>query len=823
MHRCDGVCICVPRCGSKEKRVQRYLRALLLAVVVASSVFIPACVRGPGVGAGGSATGVEPRLEMTHPAEKERPQAPDVDAADGNAPDRTSNADVVASPKDATTHTSDVMREREPISTPPDKLIERPAVDADSTSPASAGTSALPAMPSMTSSATAPSAEETDVIQSDARPFAALMPYLFERSSWMSLLVAFLIGLTLGILIAVPLLLRHRHRISDRSSSAAASRAAKTARPNPPSASTFSDAAELHTEAAGSVLPRADHVTQPEAISEKLSSDAAPAPLWSVTTQQALSREPIVEISIERFHSTTMLPMQDRHRATALLQEGEYEQALAVIEPYLSDLPRIAPAAPRASGDVEKNHPALLALAQLHADIRWAIATRSQSAGSYAEASRALEILLVVQPDHATTMFRLACSLLRQVDGQSDEMAKIALLQHCIDTLTAIGMTNAERDPLHLDVLGEALSRRALLDVVVDEARFAEAESTLRQALAIGASDDSDAAWWLQKLLVLAAPAMAPHVVAARLQESMALSRLGLKSSGNAIAQGRWQAALLRAELAHVRMDSLNKASNRLRLRTLYARYAPSMKNEQSPEVLAAWVDVLCVLAASMVGHAAMERYREIDDVLGRLSYIDPLGDVHMAAWARMARSRLLIENESGKRDLLARTWLILDPQLDRAGASLRLQASLLALEQAALATDREAERAWYARALELARPLTSVPSLAVSALGCALRALLATGDDKERRVYAKCLDVIAPEDRESLCLLAKSNYRDGKFADACGYLEAAWLKRDKVWPEECADLWRDALQRWKDLDSGSEAFQRNQRQWRHADHRRYR
>jgi hypothetical protein len=115
------------------------------------------------------------------------------------------------------------------------------------------------------------------------------------------------------------------------------------------------------------------------------------------------------------------------------------------------------------------------------------------------------------------------------------------------------------------------------------------------------------------------------------------------------------------------------------------------------------------------------------------------------------------------------------------------------------------------------------VPSLAAPALRCALTAVLAMGEDKERRVYATCLSIISPEDTESLCLLAQSSYRDDKFDEACRYLEMAWLKRDKALGKEWLDLWQAALRRWKALDPDNEALAGNERRLRQADGRRYR
>ena len=104
--------------------MQRYSRLLLLAVLVAGSVCIPACVRGPGVEADGSVQGLGSKPETRYVAEKDIPQPLHVDPADGNAPDRASGTDVVLSAKKAAAPTTGVMREREVISTLLDKPVE---------------------------------------------------------------------------------------------------------------------------------------------------------------------------------------------------------------------------------------------------------------------------------------------------------------------------------------------------------------------------------------------------------------------------------------------------------------------------------------------------------------------------------------------------------------------------------------------------------------------------------------------------------------------------------------------------------------------------
>jgi hypothetical protein len=707
----------------------------------------------------------------------------------------------------------------------------------------STAASTMPAAPTSAVNAGAvPINHQENTEESNASSLIEWLQSLDSRSSNVQLLVAFLIGLTLGLLVSVVLLLRRRrpHASPDAQPSLdtdALHRALQSAPSghidepcDPPAvddSSTFERGiVEEHVLVAAAELPEASAEWPQDATLPSRGQETW-GTTWTITSPQTVSPEPVVDLAVvsparafappaQLVEPKKLVPPEDLHRAGVLLEQGELEQSLAVLAPYVQEVLQTD----RVQGD--KPNSDALALARLYSNIRWKMAIEGTAPERYADAAAALEIFLAIKPDDTAALLRLAHCLLNQADVQPDELEKRALLQSCIDMLKAIDAVDTVPDLLRLGMLGEALSRRALLDVAIDPLLLDESEISLRAALAKGATNDSGVAWWLQQLLGTAVPGIEPALAEARLQESMVLLRLGLKSSESAQDGMRWQSTLMRAELEEIRRSSLNAASRRLRLRDLYSRYAAAMEVEQRPEVLAAWVELLCAMAASMVGNAALERYREIDSVLERLSDADEGGLLHATAWLQMMQRRLLITSEGGKGDLLKRAASILEPHVDSADEPLRLQVSKLALEQAGIAVDSAAQVAACSRALELARPLTAVPSLAIAALGCVLKALLALGEDKERRVYAKCLAAIQPDDAESLGLLARSAYRDGKFIDACQYFEMAWSKRDRAWPESWLDTWQDALGHWLRAGASEEACQRNQRQLRQADTRRF-
>lgn len=517
---------------------------------------------------------------------------------------------------------------------------------------------------------------------------------------------------------------------------------------------------------------------------------------------------------------------QDVDRATALFEQGDPAEALSLIEPYVKPWLR-TPGTCKSDSPEQSIEPpqgaAASALTKLYADICWEMVARGQQQSDFARCTEALRIVLSIAPDDLPARLCLGHCLINLADRESDEVEQMSLLQSCIDTLQAVTIPDPVPDLIRIGMLGEARCRRALLDLPVDAALLKDAEQTLREALARGAAGDSDAAWWLQTLLVVVLPGTAAEVAEARMQESMVLLRHGLEACARPDMRPRWQAALLRAQLEQIRRTQLNLASRRLRMRDLYNEYVQAMQQDSACEVLAAWIDVLCAVAAPMVGNAALERYREIDDALERLSRLDPSGRYYANTWMQMMHGRLSIENDAGKRALLEQAEAILSPHLNDTDKPLRLQASRLALEQAVLAMDDQAREAAYLRALDLARPLTAVPSVALPALGCAMKALLALNEDKERRVYDRCLRVIGPGDVESLGLLARSAYRDGDVRQAAMDLALAWQRRDKVLPEAMLDLWQAASRDWAEQAGNDEACGQNLRHLRQADVRRRR
>ncbi|QAU24127.1 hypothetical protein EO087_09095 [Dyella sp. M7H15-1] len=648
------------------------------------------------------------------------------------------------------------------------------------------------------------------------------------RTSYVLLTLMFLIGLALGVLLSVVLLKRHKRMANLPSASRE-----RHVDPFTTSEWTLTDPDERDI----SQHPSVDTVVASR--DDSIAPVTEPIPDDSAGTQHVLDIDLVIDmkplafdampVSSTRAENHGHSPARDLRRATVLLEQGEPEQALAIIEPYLQEKglngePQISMCAEQWHPFVDvyyldHPHPAPLELAELHADIRWQMIHLNRHGADYAAAARALEAYLAITPEAAIARLRLGHCLIAQVDRELDEIAQGMLLQSCINALNGFDMTNNAMRLIQLGMLGDAMSRHALLEPTVDANAIAEAENVLREALAMDATEDSGVAWSLQKLLGAEIPGMTAAEISSRLQECIVILRLGLAACVGTPDRPRWQAALLRAELKEVHYTHPNVAARRLRLRELHADYAEMMSCEQSPDVLTAWVELLCAMAEPLVGSAARERYDEVDQVLGRLIESDSADSLYAMAWIKMVNGRLSIESESGKRDLLERTTAVLEPRLDMASDTLRLQASKLALQQAELAEGPVEQGSAYARALKLARPLTAVPSLSIPALGCALRALLGMHEDEERRVYAKCLRVIAPGDVELIGLLAISAYRDDQFAEACLDFEAAWLRADNNFPEAWLDAWREAHHRWMEYGD-DESLQRNQRYLRQARNR---
>jgi hypothetical protein len=101
---------------------------------------------------------------------------------------------------------------------------------------------------------------------------------------------------------------------------------------------------------------------------------------------------------------------------------------------------------------------------------------------------------------------------------------------------------------------------------------------------------------------------------------------------------------------------------------------------------------------------------------------------------------------------------------------------------------------------LRWAGPLTSSPSLMLPALRVVLEALLMSDEanpQNERRVYSRCLEVIvAPDDAESLSLLAEVAFREQRYADGCRHCARSWRAGGTLMPNLLA-AWQAGSAHW--------------------------
>jgi len=567
----------------------------------------------------------------------------------------------------------------------------------------------------------------------------------------------------------------------------------------------------------------ADALMQPVRIAQPSTTngDVAVEDAPPMATMADPERKPPPDSSTTFAQETMQSLARDLRQVRLLSGQHELEPALSVIDVHLRQLQRGPSAGLRHDtgpapemADIEQRRAAQREVTAMRADMRVRLARRSGKVEDFAQAVQAWEACLTHAPGDAESVLQLGQCLLEQANAEQEELAKASLWQRSAEVLAQAVDAMEAPSRASLSLLGEALCRHATSGMGVNESVLTQAENILRHAIDGEDADDSQAAWWLQTALAVQLPGKDAAALLARLHESIVLLRRGVNASGSSPERVRWQSALLRAELEEVLRAPVGAASRRLRLIDLHAHYAPRMQGEDAPEVLAAWIDLLCASARASTGGAAMKRYQEIDDVLARLLSSDPDGHGYKASWMDMLHSRLPLENDEGKRNLLSRTKHLLAGRRE-APAPLRLETSKLALMCAALEQDTHARQQAYLRALELARPLTAVPSVAVPALQCALKALLAMRENKERRVYARCLQMMMPTDGLSLALLAESAYQDDMPADACRYLEQAIRAPGTRLPDPMQDLWQEASLRWGEQGGRDDEWQRNRRQLR--------
>ncbi|WP_157971488.1 hypothetical protein [Dyella sp. C9] len=389
-----------------------------------------------------------------------------------------------------------------------------------------------------------------------------------------------------------------------------------------------------------------------------------------------------------------------------------------------------------------------------------------------------------------------------EAEAEPDEWVVASVLDERIQALREI--PPMERDAKALRALGEACHQRALIGPHVDDDLLAEAEAALRIAVSEEARPDAESVWELQRVLRVVPTGWGPKRVVPRLLEARDLLAGGLAFSPGHAA---WRGALLQAELQYAQHASPHVGERRLRLRELHAAWAAPEQRPESVALLVPWIDVLCAMAESVTGRMAADRYAEAGIVLERL-HVQGDERAYARAFARIGLSRAMRERHAARTNLLDDTEAVLAPWVD-CDRGLRLQACRIALARAQEAAPEVALRC-YQQAVELARPLTAVPTLAIDALRCMLAALLALGEEKERVVYARCLEVVVDSsDALSLQLLAESGLRAGDHRRGCLYAEQAW-RAGAVLPSHVLRQWQEAQSAWAALESGSMEARRN-------------
>lgn len=427
-----------------------------------------------------------------------------------------------------------------------------------------------------------------------------------------------------------------------------------------------------------------------------------------------------------------------------------------------------------------------------------------------AELLDALEAFLRQRPDDVETKRAVGLSLLADAQDQLDEPTRAGMLDASIRILREVA--HVDHDSLPAVKLGEACYLRALIGPDIDEVLLGEAEQVLRTTMQQDVRPHSEAAWQLQRVLHAAPRGLPWERVAERLEEACRLLARGAQTPcGNSA----WTAALLTTEWRWLMTCCQNATERRLRLRELHARWLPAMEAETTAEVLAAWVGLLCAMAESLSAPLALERYTEARGALRRLLDDDGESARYARAVAQVALGRARLERGLTRSALLDQADTVLHPFVDR-DDSLRLEACRVALTQAQ-GKDMVGARSFYLRAIELARPLTAAPTLTVDALRCMLTALLALGEEKDRRVYAKCLDIVAEnDDADSQLLLAECQLRSADHRAGCLHAELAWRAGAALSPTLLA-LWQAAYPAWAARAGTSSELVRNRQSLRMA------
>lgn len=385
-----------------------------------------------------------------------------------------------------------------------------------------------------------------------------------------------------------------------------------------------------------------------------------------------------------------------------------------------------------------------------------------------------LQSQLARQPHNLALVEQLGRLRLARANNEPEEFERARMLDASI---VQLGRLAAERIDTAVPqaLLGEVGHHRVLLGPSLDLLLLEMSEKALRRARLLGISNDYRTAPMLHELLMITVPGLDRQRTVQRLEEARALAMESLSTQDADTPM--WREALLRNDLLLTQYACRNITARRLRYRELYAADAEAMQHENEPGVLAAWVELLCAMAKLHTGDAAQARYVEAEETLERLRQHDEGGSTHAYALAGFVLDREHERPSNVGLDMIRHAESAVLPHLGQ-HPRLRLQAAQLAMAQARH-VPASGVAALCRQVLSWAGPLTSSPSLMLPALRVVLEALL-TSDEanatNDRRVYARCLEVIvAPDDAESLNLLADVAFREQRFADGCRHCARSW------------------------------------------------
>jgi hypothetical protein len=412
-----------------------------------------------------------------------------------------------------------------------------------------------------------------------------------------------------------------------------------------------------------------------------------------------------------------------------------------------------------------------------------------------ADAAELLQAQLMRQPNDWVLVEQLGRLWLERANSESMEFERARMLDASIVQLGNLAAAHID-GAVPQALLGEAGHHRVLLGPSLDLLLLEMSEKALRRARLLGISKDYRTAPMLHELLLITVPGLDRQSTVQRLEEARALAMESL-STQDADAS-MWQEALLRNELLLTQYACRNITARRLRYRELYTAHAEAMQHENAPGLLAAWVELLCAMARLHTGDAAQARYREAETALERLHSHDEGGSTHAYALAAFVLDR---QNERPSKldlDTIVQAESAVLPHVEH-HPRLRLQAAQLAMAQARLAPSSRVG-ALCQQVLSWAGPLTSSPSLMLPALRVVLEALLMSDEanpQNERRVYSRCLEVIvAPDDAESLGLLAEVAFREQRYADGCRHCARSWRAGGTLMPNLLA-AWQAGSAHW--------------------------